>query len=110
GDFDRNGVTDAAIGAPRFDGAFTDTGLVLVYLGYTGGLDTAPAFTGGGATLNGRFGAALAAGDVNGDRLFDLAVGEPGGSAMSAGSVSLFLGFFSGMAAPSRVYSGGTAN
>ena len=95
GDFDGNGVDDLATGIPLDDGSVgsgcTNCGGVVVRYAAGGrGLlpGLAPTFLTqlngtpdpDGADLGDRFGAALAAGDFDGDGIDDLAVGVPGNS------------------------------
>lgn len=104
GDFDGDGYDDLAAGADFEDlGRMADAGNVTVVhgsaLGLTGARsvvlrqDGAPG--GGTAEAGDRFGAALAAGDVDGDGYDDLAVGAPFediGEAGWAGNVTLLFG------------------
>lgn len=84
-DFDGDGFSDLAIGAPGQDKVFVMRGKAGPYQTLSG---------------SGRFGAALAAGDFNGDGRCDLAVGAPlesrgGGAALrgvEAGAVRVFFG------------------
>ena len=92
GDFNGDGARDLATGIPLDDGmagsGCTDCGGVVVRYGVSGrGLETGPAEDflsqqyGGSpepAEVDQQFGAALAAGDFNGDGIDDLAVGVPG--------------------------------
>jgi hypothetical protein len=102
GDFDGDGYTDVAVGAPDEDrGAGTNAGAVILYRGTSVGLvawdlivegDFSSAETYGS---NERFGAAVAAGDFDGDGIDDLAVGAPGEA--GAGAVYVFRGSARGL-------------
>jgi hypothetical protein len=117
GDFNGDGVTDLAIGAPGEDRSLTtfeglgdgttrevpDAGVVHIIYGSSAGLTSA-----GNQLLdqaigredNDRFGAALASGDFNGDPYSDLAVGVPGerdSSGRVVGSVQIFYGTSAGL-------------
>ncbi|MCK6501050.1 MAG: FG-GAP-like repeat-containing protein, partial [Nitrospira sp.] len=86
GDFDGDGYTDLAIGAPcRAAGGSAGAGQVIIVYGDRG-MGAARLLqrrqvvtqTGAGANeVNDHFGAALAAGDFNGDGYVDLAIGAP---------------------------------
>nr|MDJ0850679.1 FG-GAP repeat protein [Myxococcota bacterium] len=97
GDFDGDGFTDLAIGVPSADSmgkipsigvdklvVVRDTGSVFVHYGSSGGLSSQGyGFSQAGAVpgkaeTNDRFGAALAAGDLDGNGADDLAIGVPG--------------------------------
>ena len=94
GDFNGDGHEDVAVGVPSEDlGDKVDAGQVEIYYGTTSGIhlpsrqiihQDAPGIQ-GQAEANDRFGESLAAGDFNGDKFFDLAVGVPGESYESEG-------------------------
>jgi cysteine-rich repeat protein len=93
-DFDGDGRSDLAVGAPATDRDGTNPGHVRVYLGgdpFDGTADLLPA----GEAANDMFGASVAgAGDVNADGFADLVVGAPhaSGAAADSGRLYLFLG------------------
>ena len=103
GDFDGDGATDLAIGAPGEDlGAYADAGLVHVLYG-----PISPAFWAGRDYIwhqdrlptiakvhaNEMFGYTLAAGDFNQDAIADLAVGVPfTGSSGDLGEINVIYG------------------
>jgi hypothetical protein len=105
GDFDNDGVSDVAAGAPFEDvGTIPDAGAVGVLYGSAGGLTT----TGGQAftqpvsaiEVDDVFGFAVAAGDVDRDGFADLAAGAPFedvGRTFNGGAVSVLYGSAGGL-------------
>jgi hypothetical protein len=103
GDFDRDGYADVAVGAPGESlGGAAQAGAVTVLYGSPAGLSTrdqfwsqsTPGVPGGSEWADG-WGAALAAGDLDGDGYADLAVGSPLediGSVLDAGAVTVLYG------------------
>jgi hypothetical protein len=106
-DFNGDGRSDLAVGAPFEDsGSTTDVGVVNVLYGSASRLQVAGAqqftqATTGGLTERGdQFGFALAARDFNGDGRSDLAVGAPfedSGSTTDVGVVNVLYGSASGL-------------
>lgn len=101
GDLNGDGYQDVAVGAPGYDGGQTNEGRVFVYHGSASGLPAAPS---GILELDqavAYFGWSVAsAGDANGDRFADLAVGARlyDGSVQNEGAVFLFQGAATGIA------------
>jgi uncharacterized protein (TIGR03437 family) len=96
GDFDGDGIMDAAFGVPGEDNS---RGMVHTLFGAVEGLTAVDAQTwrpdqngiGGNWESNDQFGRSLATGDFNGDTFADLAVGTPGED-NSRGAVNLIYG------------------
>jgi hypothetical protein len=107
GDFDADGYADLAVGVPSetIGTAIAGAGLVNILYGSPAGLRSAraqgwaqsSAGVRGTAENQDRFGAALAAGDVDGDGYADLAVGVP--QENSTGAVQLLRGSRRGLTA-----------
>jgi hypothetical protein len=107
GDFNADGFTDLAVGAPSEDvGAAGLAGAVNVFYGSADGLPaTSQVRLQGNPENSDRFGSALDAGLFNDDDVMDLAVGAPGetvGGQLSAGAVSVFYGSAAGLPATSQ--------
>lgn len=113
GDFNGDGYTDLAVGAPDEDvGPHVDAGAVNVIYGSAAGLSATfvpdqvwhqdSADVEGFPDTSEHFGAALAAGDFNNDGYADLAIGTPldyVDSIGGAGSVNVLYGSASGLSA-----------
>ena len=109
GDFDGDGFDDLAVGASgETTNGKSGAGLVQVFYGSEAGLltDQGQVFTQetshvpGSSETNDHFGAALAAGDLDGDGFDDLAIGVPYediGEVVDAGMVVLLFGSASGL-------------
>jgi hypothetical protein len=122
GDFDGDGFFDLAVGVPSEDvGTVYDAGAVNVIYGGSGGLSATgdQLWTQDNCTIVSdpetfdRFGATLAAGDLNGDGYDDLAVGAPDesvGTASSAGAVVVLFGSSTGLGSDGLWYSGSTTS
>jgi hypothetical protein len=118
GDYDGDGLTDLAAGAPGEDVAsIVDAGAVNVLYGSAaGGIVTTrarqltQAQAGGSAEEGDGFGSALASARFDGDTPADLAVGAPGednGSVADAGGVNVLYGGASGVGSRSQALSQG---
>ncbi len=109
GDFDGDGASDLAVGAPAEDvGSIKNAGSVNIIYGSLTGLDGAGSqlWTQDSAAVldhsekGDRFGSALAAGDFDGDGNDDLAIGVPFetlGTNAQAGEVEVLFGTGSGL-------------
>ena len=107
GDFNADGFTDLAVGAPNEDvGAVPSAGAVNVFYGSAAGLPaTSQVLVQGNPEVGDQFGVAMDAGQFNDDDFLDLAVGAPGetvGGQLGAGAVSVFYGSAAGLPAASQ--------
>lgn len=108
GDFNGDGFTDMAAGAPFDDGFFSDSGRVYLRLTTASGVSefsTNSCLNGADQGQDYHLGAALAFGDFDGDGDDDLAVGMPGATsngALDAGAVCVFYGNPGGLDAEPR--------
>ncbi|NUM45746.1 MAG: FG-GAP repeat protein, partial [Anaerolineales bacterium] len=76
GDVNGDGFGDLLVGAPFYDGSFSDGGKVFLYLGSENGLIPTPFWTAQGQVPGGMFGDAVGtAGDVRADGFSDLIIG-----------------------------------
>jgi hypothetical protein len=108
-DFNGDGFADLAVGVPLEDLSGSDAGGVNVLYGGAGGLSAtndqfwSQAANGivDNAEAGDQFGAAVAAGDFNGDGIGDLAIGvrESLGTLTSAGAVHVLYGTSNGLSA-----------
>src|SRR5262249_14369922 len=99
GDFNKDGLSDLAVGVPQSGNSRSIGGRVVLYTGGSRGLSanvlleqSAPF---GANEAGDEFGRALAAGDFDNDGVSDLAVGVPGeapGSSPRAGYAYIFRG------------------
>lgn len=101
GDFDHDGYADLAVGVPGRDHG---AGAVVVYPGSRTGLLSGHVIVqeghGGHSEPGDHFGAALAAGDLTGDRYADLAIGAPTeapGAEPAGGAVTVLKGSARGL-------------
>lgn len=107
GDFNADGFTDLAVGAPSEDvGTAGLAGAVNVFYGSANGLPaTSQVRLQSNPENSDRFGSALDAGLFNDDDVMDLAVGAPGetvGGRPDAGAVSVFYGSAGGLPTTSQ--------
>lgn len=91
GDFDGDGLMDAALGVPESDLSKPTGGAVFIFKGSELGLPDKPTWTILGEYDTANLGAVLAAGDLDGDGQDDLAVSEPGADVTSADSGAVLL-------------------
>jgi hypothetical protein len=106
GDFNGDGRSDLAVGAPRFDlgPELLDAGKVYEWSGTPSGLAAAPASARVG-TPGHRFASTVAAaGDLNGDGYGDLVVGAPMASADGPLTNGQFFAYFGGTSGLSSSY------
>jgi len=114
GDFNGDGRTDIAVGAPDYDrGGPTNNGVVFIFFGHNGGItpatdcqyvqETASVPAADGEENDDHFGASLAARNFGGSAQDDLAVGIPGedvGAVGNAGAVGVVYGSSNGLTLP----------
>jgi FG-GAP-like repeat/FG-GAP repeat len=93
GDVDGDGFADVILGAPHWDAGQVNEGAAFVFLGSSGGLNPAHAWSVEGNEALAFVGTSVAsAGDVNGDSYDDVIVGGPGLGPNHAGAAWVFHG------------------
>ncbi len=97
GDFDGDGFSDVAVGAPLVDNGGTDRGSVFVYKGNRAGVGAPVRIDDPSRADGSNFGVSVAvAGDVNGDGFDDLVIGAAG-SDDARGYAYVFYGTATGL-------------
>ncbi len=91
GDFDGDGIQDVAVGVPESDLSHPQGGAVFIYKGAATGLPSAPTWTITGDTDTAQLGAVMAAGDLDGDGIDDLAIAAPGDDIIEVDSGAVVL-------------------
>ena len=90
-DLNGDGLDDAVVGQPNANGLTHRAGLVTVYLGTLDGIASVPVQTYEGVWRFGQLGRDLAIGDLTGDDVPDLVLGEEG-HLFSRGRVAIYAG------------------
>jgi hypothetical protein len=112
GDINDDGFDDVVVGAPNYDGDFSNAGRVLIYYGSTGGMDSTPDQLLDGDQADAHFGNSVALADIDNDGFDDLMVGVPDydDAATDDGRVYVYAGSASGViTTPVRVLSRGVS-
>ncbi len=76
-DVDKDGDEDLAIGAPEYTNGESQEGAVGLFLAGSGTFSASPSAIRQGNIVGGKMGAAVGAGDVNGDGRGDVVIGSP---------------------------------
>ena len=90
-DFDGDGIQDLAVGQRESELSRPTGGAVFVYKGTASGLPAKPTWVLTGETEGALFGDMLAAGDLDGDGISDLAVSSPGADVTIGDSGAVYL-------------------
>ncbi|MBN1249745.1 MAG: FG-GAP repeat protein [Anaerolineae bacterium] len=105
GDVNGDGFADVAIGAPNYDNTLINEGAVFLYHGATGAINTTVAWQDFGGQEDALYGRAVnSVGDVNGDKLKDIAMSAPyyDGKFADQGLVRVFHGSDQGLSPSSN--------
>lgn len=98
GDVNGDGFDDIIVGAARLSGNDHNAGSFSVFFGSSTGLQARAGFAAEGETRAAHLGEAVSGrGDLNGDGLADVAIGEPGEAHKSGGRVWIYYGSRSGL-------------
>ncbi|WP_223642270.1 VCBS repeat-containing protein [Corallococcus sp. EGB] len=90
-DFDGDGIQDLAVGQRESELSRPTGGAVFIYKGTASGLPTKPTWVLTGETEGALFGDMLAAGDLDGDGIADLAVSSPAADVTIGDSGAVYL-------------------
>ncbi|RKH31111.1 VCBS repeat-containing protein [Corallococcus sp. CA041A] len=90
-DFDGDGIQDLAVGQRESELSRPTGGAVFIYKGSASGLPTKPTWVLTGETEGALFGDMLAAGDLDGDGIADLAVSSPAADVTIGDSGAVYL-------------------
>ncbi|AFE03802.1 FG-GAP repeat-containing protein [Corallococcus coralloides DSM 2259] len=99
-DFDGDGIQDLAVGQRESELARPTGGAVFIYKGSTSGLPVKPTWVLTGETEGALFGDMMAAGDLDGDGIADLAVSSPAADVTIGDSGAVYLYTFKPGQAP----------
>jgi hypothetical protein len=101
GDLNGDGYVDLVVAATNYDvvtlNVNDNNGRVYVYYGSASGISTTPSVTLTGEAVNHQLGRYFAIGDIDGDKIADLAIGVPAYGTNSTGRIYVYLGSSSGI-------------